>query len=262
MPQSPPASKTALRPAAAQARTYRRVAQIAGLTAFRVTVKETDLHVQAAGDLSRECREIVLEHRGYLEGYAARYPNFLTTLAPWRLPGPAPDIVDRMAAAARLAGVGPMAAVAGALAECVARGLQARSPEVVVENGGDIFLLRQQPLVVGVFAGRSPLSMKIGLRLDPRGEPLAVCTSSGALGHSLSRGRADAVCIVAREGALADAAATAVANRIAAPADVPAAVAYARQIPGVMGVVAVMDTQLGLWGALEVVPLGKKGLKF
>jgi len=262
MPQSPPASKTALRPAAAQARAYRRVAHIPGLIAFRVTVKETDLHIQAARDLSHACRELVLEHRGYLESFITRYPEFLTTLRPWPLPGPAPAIVANMAAAARRAGVGPMAAVAGALAECVARGLQEQSPEVVVENGGDIFLIRQRPLVVGIYAGRSPLSMKIGMRLDPQGAPLAVCTSSGAVGHSLSRGRADAVCIVARDGALADAAATAVANRIAAPADIPAAVSFARQIPGVAGIAAVMDTQLGLWGALEVVPLGKKGLKF
>lgn len=262
MPKTLLPPEAAMRPAAAKPRDYRRIARIAGLTAFRVAVKETDLHVQASADWSRECREMVLEQRGYLERYIARQPLFLTTLTPWSLEEPAPAIVTAMTEASRQTGVGPMAAVAGALAEEVGRGLQTLSPEVIVENGGDIFLMRKFPLVVGLYAGDSPLSMKIGLRLDPGGGPLAVCTSSGVVGHSLSRGRADAVCIVAREGALADAAATAVANRICTPADIPAAVAWARAIPGVAGVVAVMGAQLGLWGELEVVPLGKKGLKF
>jgi hypothetical protein len=100
------------------------------------------------------------------------------------------------------------------------------------------------------------------LQLEPGQQPLAVCTSSGTVGHSLSRGRADAVCIVARDGALADAAATAAANHVFGQDAIPQTIAWARAIPGVEGVVAVCGNQMGLWGAIRIVRLdGEKRLE-
>lgn len=65
-------------------------------------------------------------------------PDFKLTLSPHPvLPG-APVIAEAMAASANLAGVGPMAAVAGAFAEFVGRDLMKVCAEVIVENGGDI----------------------------------------------------------------------------------------------------------------------------
>ncbi len=119
-----------------------------------------------------------------------------------------------MAAAAQTAGVGPMAAVAGAIAECVGRELLEFSPEVIVENGGDIFLKVSHRRTVGIFAGDSPLTGRIGIQIEARDTPLGVCTSSGTVGHSLSFGRADAVVVLAPAAALADAAATAIGNRV------------------------------------------------
>ncbi|MBL0716069.1 MAG: UPF0280 family protein [Desulfosarcina sp.] len=148
-----------------------------------------------------------------------------------------------------------MAAVAGALADNVGRVLLDFSEEVIVENGGDIFIAVKNPVTVGIDAGRSPLSGQVGLRLKASDTPLAVCTSSGTVGHSLSCGRADAVCIVARQGALADAAATAVANRIAGPEDLAAGIDFARSIAGLIGVLAICRDQMGVWGQAEVVPL-------
>ena len=113
-----------------------------------------------------------------------------------------------MIRAGTVAGVGPMAAIAGAIAENVGRGLLEFADQVIVENGGDVFIKTRRPVTVGIYAGSSPLSMQIGMRLDSKKAPLAVCTSSGTLGHSLSLGRADAVCAVADSCALADAAAT------------------------------------------------------
>ena len=243
------------RPVRPVARTYRRMAQVANLQAYQVVVKETDLHVQTRGDLAAPCRDALIRQRGYLEAFIAHYPAFLTTLRPWTAPTPAPALVTAMIEASRRAGVGPMAAVAGALAESVGRELLALSPEVVVENGGDIFLARSQPTTVGIEAGRSPLSRKIGLRVAKDDMPLAICTSSGTLGHSLSYGKADAVCVVARHGALADAAATAVANRIANPGELSAAIEWARTIQGLIAVVAVYRDQMGAWGDVEIVPM-------
>ncbi len=241
-------------------RTYRRRVHHPQLTAFRVVVQETDLHVQAERPLAERTRDLVLHYRGHIEGYIRRFPDFAASLAPWKSPGPAPAIVRDMAAAGAAAGVGPMAAVAGAIAHRVGRGLLAHSRRVIVENGGDVFVRTDGPLTVALYAGRSPLSMRLGLEVDCRGGDLCVCTSSGTVGHSLSLGRADAVCVLSPSGALADAAATAIGNRVRAAADIPEAIRQGRRIPGLTGLVIVVGDRVGMWGDLRVVPLaGKKG---
>ena len=246
---------SAYKPVIPMARTYRRIGGMAHLQAFQVSVQETDLHVQATTDLSQTCREAVIVQRGYLEAFIQQHPGFLTSLVPWPAGTPAPRLVAEMIAAGARVGVGPMAAVAGALAEHVGRALLTFCDEVIVENGGDVFLAVNQAVTMGVQAGTSPLSGKVALRLDAAGMPLAACTSSGTIGHSHSCGRADAVCVVARQGALADAAATAVANRIARPGDLAAAMDFARAIDGLIGVLAICADRMGAWGDVEVVPL-------
>lgn len=241
-----------------QPRTYRALVDTGRLTAFTVTVKETDLQVQAQSDLAVPARELVLEHRGYLEAYIRRHPAFLSTLEPWPLSGPAPGIVRDMVAAGAAAGVGPMAAVAGAVAAQVGQGLLARSAEVIVENGGDIFLKTAQAVTVAVFAGASPLSLKVGVRVGGGDCAFGVCTSSGTVGPSLSFGKADAVCVVSASCALADAAATAIGNRIQSRRDIPRAVEFGKGISGVTGLAIVVGDRLGVWGEVEIVPLGRK----
>ena len=91
-----------------------------------------------------------------------------------------------------------MAAVAGGIAECVGQGLlDAGHKEIIVENGGDLFLSRSVALTVSIFAGQSPLSNRLGLNIVPEQMPLGICTSSGTVGHSLSFGLADSVTVVA-----------------------------------------------------------------
>lgn len=216
--------------------------------------------VRADHRLEAETREQVLLCRGHIEGYIHSYPGFATTLVPWKKQSIAPEIVRKMIAAGSAAGVGPMAAVAGAVAESVGQRLLKHSQQVVVENGGDIFLKTDAPLVAGVFAGNSPLSMKMGIRLPHTGDGVGLCTSSGTVGHSYSTGTADAVCVLAPSCALADAAATAVGNRIRSPREIKSAIAFGRRIAGVLGIVVVVDREIGAWGQIELVPLkGKKG---
>jgi len=245
---------------AAEKRSYRCLAMLDRLVAFQVTVQETDLMIQAEDDLADICREEVLTQRGYIEHYIRRFPAFRTILTPWDQDDPAPEIVRQMVSAGKSAGVGPMAAVAGAIAENIGQFLRRHSSEVIVENGGDVFLAVNGVVTIGLYAGQSPLSMRIGLQLEPGPEPLAVCTSSGTIGHSLSLGQADAVCVVARQCALADAAATAVGNRVSSGDAIPDAIRFARSIKGVEGLVVVCGEQMGLWGDLRIVRLdrGKK----
>jgi ApbE superfamily uncharacterized protein (UPF0280 family) len=151
-----------------------------------------------------------------------------------------------------------MAAVAGALSEHVGRGLLAHSDEVIIENGGDIFLQTGEAATVAIWAGDSPLSLRIGIRTGGRNDPFAVCTSSGTVGHSLSFGRADAVCVMSRSCALADAAATAVGNRVHSKQDIPMGIEFAKGISGVLGAVIVVAEKMGAWGDVEVVVIDRK----
>ncbi len=239
-----------------QARTYRNTVR-RKQSLFRVAVKETDLLICADQLFEAEARELILEYRGHIESYISMYPEFARTLLPWQINHPAPPIIREMADAGRTAGVGPMAAVAGAIAEFVGKGLLTLSNEVIVENGGDIFIRSDDPLTIGVFAGKSPLSMKIGLKLASQSKPIAVCTSSGTVGHSLSFGKADAACVISDCCALADAAATAVCNRVKSKADIRSAIHFGKQIDGIRGLLIIVEDKIGAWGEIEIVPLNQ-----
>jgi ApbE superfamily uncharacterized protein (UPF0280 family) len=241
-----------------QDRTYRHRVHCDRLTAFEVIVKETDLLVCADKNLENITREIILRYRGYLEAYIESHPAFAVTLKPWRMGGPAPKIIGDMARAGEKVGVGPMAAVAGAIAQYVGLELLFHTREVIVENGGDVFLKTDQPMVIGIYSGRSPFSLKIGLQIDSRTAPVAVCTSSGTVGHSLSLGKADAVCAVSDSCLLADAAATSIGNRIQSKKDIKTAIDAGRRIEGIKGLAVIIDDDIGLWGDLNVVPLQRK----
>lgn len=244
----------------AEERAYRNRVDAGGLVSFQVRVKETDLLIHAESDLAATARDAVLRCRGYLEAYIGLNPEFQHVLVPWKTEGPVPLIVREMVRAARVAGVGPMAAVAGAISEQVGSELLGASQQIIVENGGDVFLKTAAPVIVGIYAGQSPLSMRIGLRVDPAGNAMGVCTSSGTVGHSKSFGKADAVCVTSRSCALADAAATAVGNRVGSTSDIAKAVDFGKEIAGVEGLLIIVGDQIGLWGKLELVALeGKNG---
>jgi len=240
-------------------RTYRRHIETEGLVSFTVTVKETDLFIMAGRPLEKVTLDSVLRHRGYLERFIEQHPDFAVSLVPWQYSGPIPEIVRDMISAGEKAGVGPMAAVAGAVAERAGRDLLLHSKEVIIENGGDVFIKTSFPVTVGIFAGKSPVSMKIGLKVHSEDHPVAVCTSSGTVGHSLSFGRADAICVVSATCPLADAAATAIGNLIQSPADIERGIEFGKTIDGVDGVVIILGDRIGVWGELELFPLrGKK----
>lgn len=241
-------------------RTYRNAVLIDPARHFQVKVKETDLYVYGPEKLMPIAMEGVLRYRGYIESYIRSYPAFQTTLKPWKISGIEPDIIRDMSKASILAGVGPMAGVAGAVAEYTARDLLAYTDEIIVENGGDVFIRMAKPVTLAVFAGKSPLSMRLGIRVIPEEAGISVCTSSGTFGHSLSLGKADAVTVVAASCCLADAAATAIGNRVRGRSDIERAIDFGKAIPGISGLVVVYGKHIGAWGNLQIVPLdGKKG---
>ncbi len=150
-----------------------------------------------------------------------------------------------------------MAAVAGAVAEYVGRELLPFSREVIVENGGDIFLKTQKTRSIGIYAGESsPFTGKLALRVDPKETPLGICTSAGTVGHSFSLGKCDAAIVVSPSAILADAAATAVANLIHSAGDIQKGIDFARGVEGIKGVVIVKDDRIGVWGNIRLADSG------
>jgi ApbE superfamily uncharacterized protein (UPF0280 family) len=238
-----------------QPRTYRRWIKDDGLVSFDVAIKETDLYIRAVRNLENEALEAVIKHRTPLEEYIAGHPLFRHSLEPCTVGEDAPDIVKDMARASGMVGVGPMAAVAGAIAEAVGRDLLVYSPEVIVENGGDIFISVSQAILIGVYAGESKFTGKIALEIKPEQTPLGVCTSSGTVGHSLSLGAADAVIVLSHSAALADAAATAIGNKVMAGSDIDVVIEKVKAIPELMGVVIIKGDRMGMWGDVKLVPL-------
>jgi len=233
-------------------RTYRSYSSTPGLVSFTVTVQETDLFISASHNLREVALDAVLQARFMLEAYIEKHPEFKTSLVPLPSDAHAPPLIRHMLDAGKACTVGPMAAVAGAVAEYVGRILLQHAPEVIVENGGDVFIKTDRQLTVGVFAGRSPLSERLALKFAPSAEPFGICTSSGTVGPSLSFGAADAVTVKSRGAALADAAATAVGNLVAKAAHIEPAIEAAKKISGLDGVLIIKDDILGVWGDFEL----------
>jgi ApbE superfamily uncharacterized protein (UPF0280 family) len=213
------------------------------------TWKEASLRICSPG------ADLIIEEvkrlRAVLEDYIERQPEFGSSLSPVPLLRDAPEIAVRMALAAGPCGVGPMAAVAGAVAHMAAQAaIAAGAMEAIVENGGDVYLGCARTVHVGLFAGDNPLSGRLALRFDPDRMPVAVCSSSSRFGHSMSLGDCDLATVVAEDGALADAAATLAANSVKTAADVEPALEKVSGIPGIQGVLLIKDGRVGVAGDL------------
>ncbi len=226
---------------------------------FRSVLKETDLWVAVdAGKYDRSIEGFTLErirfYRNILDDFINKHPEFRLSLKPVKITeGTHPLILD-MGRAADNAGTGPMSAVAGAVAEYICNDLirEFGLNEVIIENGGDIFMMLDSPATISVYAGSSPLSEKISLVISPEETPLAICTSSGKLGHSLSLGKADACTIACHSGALADAYATAFCNEVKSNDMVLGVTEKALKKPEILSVIIIMDDKVGLGGTLQI----------
>ena len=232
-------------------RKYRNLIEEKDLIPFQVKEAESDLYIKANRELSFYARQVLLNFRRQIENYIEHNPLFESTLLPYLQNDKAPEIISSMIQIASRCGVGPMAAVAGAIAEFVGKELLNYSSEVIIENGGDIFIKSSKIRKVSIFAGSSPLSQKIILKIKPQKNYVGVCTSSGTVGPSLSFGKADAVTVISDSVLLADAAATAVGNIVKTQKDVEQGLIYAQKVKGVKGVVIIKDDKIGLWGDIN-----------
>ncbi|HAJ33079.1 MAG TPA: hypothetical protein DCK79_06870 [Candidatus Atribacteria bacterium] len=232
-------------------RKYRNLIEGKDLIPFQVKEAESDLYIRANQELSFYTRQMLLNFRGQIENYIDSHPLFKSTLLPYSQDKKAPEIIKSMIHTTALCGVGPMAAVAGAIAEFVGEELLNYSSEVIIENGGDIFIKSNKVRKVSIFAGSSPFSQRIILKIEAKENYIGICTSSGMVGPSLSFGKADAVTVISDSVLIADAAATAIGNIIKTKEDIDKGLIYAQKIKRVKGVVIIKDDKMGLWGDIN-----------
>jgi len=233
-------------------RFYRNRVEPGELATFQITIEESDLFILCDRDLRAQAMDALRNVRKDIEAYIGKDRAFLYTLEPHEVPQSAPAVVRRMAEAAGFWGVGPMAAVAGAVADAVADRLLEESDTVIVENGGDTFVKANRKVRFGLHAGEvSPFSDAIRFEADAR-QGLGVCTSSGVVGPSLSFGKADAVVAIAGNAAFADAAATAIGNRVKGPEDVTDRLFGDERTKRLEGLIACSGDRIALWGNLEL----------
>ena len=239
---------------------YRELFKSNDLVSFAVNQKETDLYVAVDRRKKRSLKSIIAKTeklvgdcRQDIENYIRKYPLFEVTFRPVVVDSDAPEIIKEMARAALLANVGPFASVAGAIAGAVGRKLSEEISDIIIENGGDLFIKTTRVRKVGIYSISDEISNRIALEVDPIDTPLGICASSGTQGHSFSFGRADVAVAVSSSTALADACATAMGNLIMESRDITMGIDFAKRIEGIKGVVIIKDGQLGFWGDIRII---------
>ena len=226
---------------------------------FTTGYKETDLWIGVDPDSFRDemkafCFDKIKIYRTELENYLATDPEYGRSLKPYKTNQYAPDLALKMAAAAKKANVGPMAAVAGAFAQQLGKDLMDnfKINEIVIENGGDLFLHLINPIIMSIFAGDSPLSGMVGIEIPKKTGSVGVCTSAGTVGPSLSFGKADAVMVACKDAALADAWATSLGNRVQTAEDIDIVLKISEQIKEILSLVIICDGKVGIRGIFDL----------
>jgi uncharacterized protein len=219
--------------------------------AFVIRYKQTAIKAITDKDLKDELLDELVRQYTLLEKHIQKDRIFLTSYEPVETGKSAPKIARIMSAAAKKCGVGPMASVAGAFSDVLGEyAIKKGAGEVIIENGGDIFLKLKKPRIVGVHAGPSGFSERIGFMVRPEETPLGICTSSDSVGHSISLGKSDAVTVFARTAALADAAASAIGNKVKGKKAVENGIKKAKSLKDVRGVLIIKGSVLGAYGSL------------
>ncbi len=213
-------------------------------------IRETIATVTADERYHPVCLASIERSRGDLERYILADPFFKVTFEPHACPSDSPAVVRRMAAATARVGVGPMAAVAGTIAGLALEAMiEAGCRYGIIDNGGDIALINDRPVTVGIYAGESPIK-GLGLEIVPRNTVLGICTSSATVGPSISLGNSDASLIVSEDVSLADAAATALGNRIIDGDSLAHAFDFLKAVPEVTGAIGIIGDRMATYGQL------------
>jgi ApbE superfamily uncharacterized protein (UPF0280 family) len=223
---------------------------------LRETIVTISAYAQRQLDAAKQS---IREQRNLLEKFIQADPFFMLTLEPYDLQADdAPDIVKEMIQCSAIFGIGPMSAVAGVIAKFAVQAMmEAGAVYAIVDNGGDISMLNDRPVLVGIFAGTSPIK-DLALEILPRTKPLGICTSSGTIGPSISFGCADAALVISKDPALADAAATALGNAVSPGSSLEECFKVIDK-PGIDGALVIRGEKMALWGKLPQIRRARVG---
>lgn len=230
-----------------------------GLSAWTVIEEESDLALYTDffnDEVLAYTKDRIVKIRTSIQTAFELSDTFEGALEPLNITMGMPNIAKQMIRASQKAQVGPMAAVAGGVSQKLAEYLYLEYgfKNIIVENGGDLYIRTSEERHVLIYAGESPLSNKMKLIIKPEKSPLGVCTSSGTVGHSISFGRADAVVVLSKDTFLADAMATSIGNRIKSAEDIETAIDFGKSVEGVVGLVIIIGDKIGMWGDIELKP--------
>ncbi|MFA7676653.1 MAG: UPF0280 family protein [Candidatus Omnitrophota bacterium] len=220
---------------------------------LEISFKESDLLICSKEEIAPGlAKKTLIDCYEAVENYAKLKPEFLTSLCPLKEDKKAPVVVQKMLAAASNANIGPFASVAGAIAEETGLRLSLFSQEIIIENGGDIFLKINEDKTIGVYAGSDFEPEGIKLKIKSRNYPFGLASSSARIGHSLNFGRADLVTILSSQAAVADALATSLSNQIKQREDIEKIFSRITTNHFVEGLLIVFGGEIFLWGDLRL----------
>lgn len=220
---------------------------------WRIIYKYSDLFVSCDKDIGLKLERLIREVYNLLESFIREEQSFQKSLSPIKIRQQFPPLIKKMCRKAAIFNVGPMAAVAGAVCDYIAVELDKHCHRLIIENGGDVFIKSNKDVDVGVYLKNKSFKNKIYLKIKAKYTPCGICSSSGSFGHSLSMGKSDLVMVLSKSTISADAAATAIANKIIKPADIDNTIGYYKKIKDVNGILIVKDERLGIWGNIELI---------
>lgn len=229
-------------------RFYRTNKYNSDLVTFGARHFESNLFICAHSNLSGISFEYLRHFHGQVSDYCQNHPEFEKSLHPLKITESSPKIIRTMYKASMQAGVGPMATVAGAIAEAVGKKLLKYSREIIIENGGDIFIAVSKTRRIGIFAGIGNVYNNLILKIKPNQSPCGICTSSGQFGHSLSLGKTCATIIISKSSALADGYATAFGNIVNNDNDIDFALKSAREKKDINGIIIITSSRMAAYG--------------
>jgi uncharacterized protein len=242
-----------------QPRTYRQTFNPDRFASFTVQYLETDLwigvdHSSFRKEIAEFAQHEIVKFRTHLDNYIGKHREFMTSLLPVHPAPGSSETIREMCAAGFRTQTGPMASIAGMFSHFIGEKIRShfQVKELIIENGGDYFILLKEDLLITIYAGDSPISEKIAIIIPAKETPCGVCTSSGTVGPSLSFGKADAVMVACYSPVMADAWATALANRVKTPADIEAVLKYSEQFPEILSLVIICEDKTGIRGNFEV----------
>jgi len=229
---------------------------------FVVSYKQSDLWIGVNPiECSDELKSFALDELknlwDKLEDFIDIHSIIQKSLSPIEIPKNSPSEITKMIQSGNKAGIGPMSSVAGFFSEYIGKLIENKyhPEEIIVENGGDIYLNVKDKITISIFAGNSPLSEKIGIKIPASKTPLGICTSSGKFGPSLSSGNADAVMIICSDTAQSDAFATAFGNKVKSPTDIESTLQETEKFTEILSAIIICDDKIGIRGKFEIVAL-------